>query len=306
MSSPTSRSEGRVSVRPSPAIPSSTARPPGRQSWVASSTATGAPAVSTTRSSSAAAGVAVAREDDLGGAERARELELLLADAVGDDPRRRVQRAAARSPASRACPTPITPTASPGCGPRLLEAVQDDRRRLDEHAGVEGDVVGQAVHDLLGHRDELGVAARPREPERLDALAPLRLAAAAAAGSDGRRSSPRRRRGRPTRTDVTSAPTSTTVPAHSWPGMTGKRTHRGSVNDAGHHLDVGPAQARLAAADEDVAGPHGRRLHLPVGDRVGSLDDDRLHAESYSTSGERRRRSGLLHKVQGGVPIVDG
>ena len=50
--------------------------------------------------------------------------------------------------------------------------------------------------------------------------------------------------------------------------------------DAGHHLDVGPAQARGAALDEDVAGPHDGRLHLSVGDRVGSLDDDRPHAET--------------------------
>ena len=50
--------------------------------------------------------------------------------------------------------------------------------------------------------------------------------------------------------------------------------------DAGHHLDVGPAQAGLAAADEDVADSDGRLLHLPIADLVGPLDDDRLHGEA--------------------------
>ena len=92
--------------------------------------------------------------------------------------------------------------------------------------------------------------------------------------------SPRRRRGRPPSRTPTSAPTSTTVPAHSWPGMTGKRTHRGSVKTPviiSMSVRHRPA-SRLS--DEDVVGPHGRRLHLSVGDRVGSLDDDRLHAET--------------------------
>src|SRR3954465_5009585 len=154
-SSLTSRSEGRVSVRPSPAMPSSTARPPGRQSWVARVTATGAPAVSTTRSSSAAGGGglgggagagggggAAAREDDVGGPQPARELELLLAHAEGDDPRRRVQAQQGDGQ------VPEAPPAHPagrltGLGACLLEAAQDDRRRLDEHAGIEGDVLGQ-------------------------------------------------------------------------------------------------------------------------------------------------------------------
>jgi hypothetical protein len=57
---------------------------------------------------------------------------------------------------------------------------QDDRGRLHEHAGVEGHVVGDPVHDPLGHRDERGIATRPGEAERLDSLAPLGLAGPAA------------------------------------------------------------------------------------------------------------------------------
>ena len=66
-----------------------------------------------------------------------------------------------------------------------------------------------------------------------------------------------------------SAPTSTTVPAHSWPGITGKLHPPRVGEDPGHHLDVGPAQARLAAADEHVVGTDGRRLDLSVGDPLG-------------------------------------
>ena len=72
--------------------------------------------------------------------------------------------AAARSRARRASPRRSPPTDLARLRPRLLEAVQHDRRRLDQHAGVERDVVGQAVHDPLGNRDELGVAARSVNP----------------------------------------------------------------------------------------------------------------------------------------------
>ena len=173
----------------------------------------------------------------------------------------------------------MTPTASPGSGSRLLEAAQDDRGGLDEHAGVEGDVLGQAVHDLLGHRDQLRVATRPREPERLDALAPVRLAAAAgpAAMADDHSladDAVARRHRFDVRPDLDDG-------ARPLVARDDREAHPPRVGeDAGHHLDVGPAQARLAALDEDVVGPHGRRLHLSVGDRVGSLDDDRLHAET--------------------------
>ena len=153
---------------------------PGRQSCVASSTADGHARGLDDEVELGLRRRAVAREDDLGGAEPAARARA--------PPRARRRRRSATASAARSSaiasapsvPTPITPTASPGLRARLLEAAQDDRGGLDEHAGVEGDVLGQAVHDLLGHRDELGVATRPREPERLDALAPVRLAAAAA------------------------------------------------------------------------------------------------------------------------------
>ena len=128
-------------------------------------------------------------------------------------------------------------------------------------------MLGQAVHDLLGHRDELGVAARPREPERLDALAPLRLAAAAApaAMADDEafaHDAVAHLHGLHVGADLEDG-------ARPLVAGDDREAHPPRVGeDAGHHLDVGPAQARLAAADEDVVGPHGRRLHLSVGDRV--------------------------------------
>ena len=218
----------------------------------------------------------LAGEDDLGGAEPARELELVLAHAEGDDARRRMQ--AQKGDGQRAeRPDADHADRLAGLGGRLLEAAQDDRRRLDEDAGVEGDVLGQAVHDLLGHRDELGVAARPGEPERLDALAPLRLAAAAAPAAmaddealaddavahvDGLHVGPD--------LDDGARPLVAGDDREAHPSRVGE--------DAGHHLDVGPAQTGLAAVDEDVGGPHDRRRHLSVGDLVRSLDDDRPHA----------------------------
>ena len=56
--------------RPAPAMPRSSARPPGRQIAAAWAIAAGAPAVSTTRSSSAGRRRAGADTDDLAGAER--------------------------------------------------------------------------------------------------------------------------------------------------------------------------------------------------------------------------------------------
>ena len=122
----------------------------------------------------------------------------------------------------------------------LLQTAQHDRRRLDEDAGVEGDVLWEAVHDLLGDGDELGVAARPREAERLDALAPVRLAAAAAPAAM-----------------ADDEPLAHDAVAHldglhvgpdlhdrARPLVAGddREAHPPRIGeDAGHHLDVGPA-----------------------------------------------------------------
>ena len=46
------------------------------------------------------------------------------------------------------------------------------------------------------------------------------------------------------------------------------------------HLDVGAADARAAAAYEDVVGAAGGRLDVTVDDVMRSLDDDRLHGLS--------------------------
>ena len=172
---------------------------------------------------------------------------------------------------------PITPTVSPGLRLRLLETVEHDRRGLDQHAGIERDVVGQPVDDARGHRDEFGVSARSSEPERLDPLAPVRLASAARARSGGSRSSLRRRRGRPARTDVDIGP---------------DLDHRPRPLVSGDHREANPTRVgedpvitsmsvRHSPAsrlrDEHVVGTDGGRVDLSVGDLVWSLDDDRLH-----------------------------
>jgi hypothetical protein len=138
-------------------------------------------------------------------------------------------------------------------------------------------VLGEAVDDSLGHRDELGVAARPGEPERLDALAPVRLAAAAApaAMADDEALAD------DAVADVDGLDLGADLDDGARPLVAGDDREAdppGVGEDAGHHLDVGPAQAGLAALDEDVVDPHGWRLDLPVADLVGPLDDDRLHA----------------------------
>ena len=70
MSLPVSRSDGSVSDRPSPAMPSSTARPPGRQSSVASATADGdAGRLDDEVELRGVRRLAGAGHDDLGGAE---------------------------------------------------------------------------------------------------------------------------------------------------------------------------------------------------------------------------------------------
>ena len=144
------------------------------------------PAVSTTRSSSARAPACRrprGRRRWRRAAERARA-------PPGARHRRRSARATCSASSAIASepsvPTPITPTASPGRGRAFSRPLQDDRGRLDEHPRVEGDVVGEAVHDPRGDGHELRVAPGAREPERLDVLAPLRLAAPAAAAAMAR------------------------------------------------------------------------------------------------------------------------
>jgi len=138
-------------------------------------------------------------------------------------------------------------------------------------------VVGQKVHDSLGNRDELCIAAGTREAERLDALAPLRLAAPAAAAA------------------VTDdEPLADDAVAHvngldARPGLDDgagpfvagnhRKAHPAGIGeDACHHLDVRSAQPRLAAPNEYLAGSDGGRRDLAIGDLVGRLDDYRPHA----------------------------
>ena len=69
--------------------------------------------------------------------------------------------------------------------------------------------------------------------------------------------------------------------------------------DAGHHLDVGPAQSGLAAGHEHVVGTDGGRVDLPVRDLMWSLDHDRLHRatilRTVSATGDLARRFSSLY-----------
>src|SRR5512133_1491068 len=62
----------------------------------------------------------------------------------------------------------------------LLKTVEDNGRRLYEYARVVRHMIGQRVDELRGDGDQLRIAAGTREADRLDVLAPVRLAAAAA------------------------------------------------------------------------------------------------------------------------------
>ena len=184
MSLPASRSDGNVSDRPSPARPSRTARPPGRQISVASAIADGEPGrVDDQVELRGRRRAAVAGQDDLARAELTAP-----ARAPPRGSRRRPDRAGECNRSSAiasepSVPMPITPDGLAGLRPRLLETVEHDRRGLDQHAGVERDVVGQPVDDPRRHGDQFGVSARSGEPERLDPFAPVRLASAARAAA---------------------------------------------------------------------------------------------------------------------------
>ena len=94
----------------------------------------------------------------------------------------------------------------------------------------------------------------------------------------------------PTVTDATFAPTSTTVPAHSWPGMTGKRTHRGSVKTpviismSVRHRPAARLWTRTSPGPTAGACTSGRRPRWVPRRRPPAC-------RNYSTSGERHRRS---------------
>ena len=171
-------------------------RPPSRGSRVASSIAATAPAVSTTRSSSPSwAAVPGRRRRPSRRAEPPRQLELGLADPVGDDRRRRKQpRKHERERSERADADHADRLSRPRL--RALEPLEDDRRRLDQHGRVERDAVRQRVDDAPRRDHELAVAAAAGEAELVVAS---RRGWSRRPGSGGRRRSsrtPRRRRGR--------------------------------------------------------------------------------------------------------------
>ena len=98
--------------------------------------------------------------DRLVGAEPPGQLELGLADPVGDDRRGREQPRRARASALRACRRPIDADRLSRPRLRALEPLEDHRRRLDQHRRVERDAVRQRVDDAARRDHELAVAAR--------------------------------------------------------------------------------------------------------------------------------------------------
>src|SRR6185295_467785 len=113
--------------------------------------------------------------DRLSRPERARQLELGLADPVGDDRRRREQlREDDRQGPERA--DPDNSDRLPRSGARPQQALQDDRAGLDQDGRVERDVLGQAMDDAPRSEHQLAVAAAPREPELVVALAEIGVA----------------------------------------------------------------------------------------------------------------------------------
>ena len=117
--------------------------------------------------------------DDVVRAERFRKLELLVAQPVRDDPRRRAE---PRDPDRERAHRADTHDADGlgGLDPRPPERLHDARARLDERGGLEGDVVGKRMEDPRGDDDELAPAAAAREADRVVALAQVRVARAAA------------------------------------------------------------------------------------------------------------------------------
>ena len=120
--------------------------------------------------------------DGLAGAQLRGQLELFLTHPVGHDPSRRVQ-AQQRDCQRAECADADHADRLARLRPRLLKTMKHDRCGLDQHPGIERHVVGKPVHHMGRHRDQFRIASRAREPQSLDSLAPLRLAAATAPAS---------------------------------------------------------------------------------------------------------------------------
>ena len=197
--------------------------------------------------------------DRLARAERARELELRLADPVGDDRRRREQ----LREDDRQCPERADaddPDRLPRSGTRPQQALEHDRAGLDQDGGVERDVLRQAMDDAARSDHQLAVAAAPREPELVVALAEVRVARAAPAADPA----------------VAEALADDAVAGreigHALPHLLddaaplvpgdARVAHPAPVELALEHLEVGAADAGQPAADEHVSRPAGGCLDL--------------------------------------------
>ena len=215
----------------------------------------------------------------------ARELELLVAQPVGDDRGGRAQaRDADRERAHRADADDADRLGR--LDPRSLERLDDARAGLDERRRLEGDVVGKRMEDARRHDHELAPAAAAREADRVVALAEMRVAGAAARAAHA--------------ADVPLAddPLARLDGRHALadrvddaaPLVAGddREAHPARVERAGRDVEVGPADAGDDAPDANLARSGRRRLDVPEGDRVRPLDDDRSHRRpSLSLSGCR-------------------
>ena len=215
--------------------------------------------------------------DGLVGAETTRELELGLADPVGDHRRGRKQpRKDERERSERA----ETDDADCLSRPRLRarEPLEDHRRRLHQHGCVERDAVGQPVDDTPRRDHELAVSAAAGEAELVVGLAEVCVAGPAAAA------------GAAIAVPLADDAVTGLEPGHALAyrldhpaplvSRDARVTHPAQVQLALQHLDVGAAEPGEPAAHQHVSRPAGRGFHFPIDDLVRALDHDRLHGPS--------------------------
>ena len=220
-------------------------------------------------------GVLLGDVHDLVRAERARELELLVAEAVGDDSRGRAQ---PRDPDRERAHRSDSHHAD-GLGrldPCTVERLHDARARLDETRSLERDVVGEGVEHARRNDDVLAPAAAAREADGVVALAEVRVARAAARALHAADV--------PLAHDALSELEPDDVLAErvddAAPLVAGddRKANPALIQSAGRDVEVGAADTGDDAADARLV-RSGRRHHdVSECYRVRLVDDDRSHA----------------------------
>jgi hypothetical protein len=219
------------------------------------------------------------------GSQRACELELLGAHAVGEEGSRRVQAGERhRERAERADANHADGLA--GTRPAALDPAKHARTGLDKDPCGERDAVRKPMHDMPGDGHVFAVAAAARESDLVvvqTELGVALLAAAAAVAGDhpladhsiadlqvAHRLADLRDR---------AAPLVTRYERKAHPARIGQPPVQ--------HLEVGATHSGGVAPDEHFARAGSRRLELDVGDLVRPLDDDGLHCPTIAPSRSR-------------------